>query len=689
MDYLDVVAAADGSLLCRVPETTRDSWHIVVVPASAGRKLPACLRMQASGDDARLENEVYLRDLPGGLGRVAVVYLRLDIEFLHFDLFERNVPKPAQIKLLRISRGAAALLLMAWHPLRFWRALRGAAGGWGDRSRAALYEVATRGSAPPSYAQWVDLFDRWEGPARARLLDSPRRSNWPRLSVVVFHAGKEGDGALAATLDGLKEQWVAVPHGIVAGTGDAARRALATALRDADSDYVVLVQAGERLAPHALALLGDEIARLDRPDAIFADEDGITRDGRRHGPLFKPEASHTLMLSGSLTRGIWAFRREHLEDEATAGSVWAETVWAETVRLETWLRLRERDPGLRTSRLPFVLTHRLSDAEAAPAMALADVVRQHLDRTALPARFEDRSFPLHVQFAMPRDGQAKVSIIIPTAARLPHVTQCLSGVLARTDYAAFELVIVVSQATPLTAEQEGILAPVLGDPRVRLVRLETASFNYSQANNYGASLSDGEFLCLLNDDVEPMRADWLAGMVGHLADPAAGIVGAKLFYRDRTIQHAGVVMGLGGVAEHVHRHLPYRKAGYGGRARLSQEFSAVTGACLLVRRSAFEAVGGLDEAYPIAFNDLDFCLKVRERGWSVIYSAETEMWHYESASLGHHFSGERAAAELMETDRMLARWHEVCAADPYHNPNLSLRRGNEWDLAFPPRITRP
>ncbi len=230
---------------------------------------------------------------------------------------------------------------------------------------------------------------------------------------------------------------------------------------------------------------------------------------------------------------------------------------------------------------------------------------------------------------------------------------------------------------------------MLADPRARVVVLDVAEFNYSKANNFGASVSDSEILCLLNDDVEPIEPRWLEFMVGHLSDPHVGAVGAKLIYPDGRVQHGGVIIGLAGLCEHAFRYLRRDEPGYWGRAILEQEMSAVTGAALLVRRNAFEAVDGLDESYAIAFNDVDFCLRMREKGWSIVFSAAAELRHYESVSLGYHFSGERAALEQIEVARMRQRWRSVCIADPFHNPNLRLTLGREWTIAFPPRVERP
>jgi GT2 family glycosyltransferase len=220
------------------------------------------------------------------------------------------------------------------------------------------------------------------------------------------------------------------------------------------------------------------------------------------------------------------------------------------------------------------------------------------------------------------------------------------------------------------------------------VKLPVERFNYSAANNFGARQTDAEFLCLLNDDVAPIASGWLEAMLGHFADPLVAAVGAKLLYENKTVQHGGIIVGLAGLAEHVNRGLPREAGGYAHRAVLNQEMSAVTGACLLTRRSAYEETGGMDEGFPIAFNDVDFCLKLRRAGHRIVFCAEAELIHYESLSLGHHFSGERAGLEREEVRRMRQRWASVVAEDPFHNPNLSLARGQEWRLAFPPRLRK-
>ena len=454
-------------------------------------------------------------------------------------------------------------------------------------------------------------------------------------------------------------------------------------MADLDCDYMVLMEAGEVLPDHALAVLADEVARLDGPSIVYADEDEITADNIRSRPQFKPQPNHALMLSGTLSRGVWLVRRDLLVGTGN------DVEWAEVLRLEIWLREYEAGRAATTCRLPYILTHRRSDTLAAPADALAHVVTNHFQRAEIPGKVLP-TWPLKVAIIAPPQDQPKVSIVVPSACRAPHVARCLAAVLSVTRYANFEVVVVVSQATPLDDRQTEMLRRLGQDARFRHVQIESLSFNYAAANNAGVAVSSGDMTCLLNDDVEPKDPDWLARMVGHLLDTRVGAVGARLDYPNGMIQHGGVIVGLAGLCEHANRFVPSSQPGYCWRAVVDQEVSAVTGACLLVRRTVFDAVGGLDAAYASAFNDVDFCLKIREAGHAIVLCATTRLIHYESLSFGRHYSGESAdEREAKDVNRMIARWSAVCEADPFHNPNLALQRGNEWALAFPPRVSKP
>ena len=637
--------------------------------------------------------ETYLRPTFGCARlRTGLLYLPDSAESLRVELFGNvSMPKETVLQLQPISRAVAAALIAMRHPFRLFRALVGGRGGLPGRLRAALSSLSA-GTASASYSSWIELFDTWCPVDHAGLLASPRRNSWPAIGVCVLSGVPGTDqrtncagstpGALKATeeVDWLiRSLW----YLIASWANPPVQCHLPTLLQNWIPSDVALLQAGEVLPSHALALLADQIVTLGRPPAVYADEDEITLNGTRHDPLFKPEPNHALMLSGTLSRGVWLVRRDLLSP-CTGDAV----RWAETLRLELWLLLYERGEAGNTRRVPFVLTHRRPDAQAAPPADLASVVSRHLGRMGMHAHLEAR-WPLRVEIIAEPKRQPKVSIVVPSACRRSHVLRCLRAVLAKTRYADFELVVVVAQETALDEQQCGILRVLSADPRFRYMNMKSTNFNYSAANNAAVGATAGSLVCLLNDDVEPRDPDWLARMVGHLLDPRVGVVGARLEYPNRLVQHGGVIMGVAGLCDHANQFLPANRAGYAWRGVLDQEVSAVTGACLLVRRELFDALGGLDESYASAFNDVDFCLRIREAGHSVVLCATTQLIHYESLSFGRHYAVETEDREVEDVRRMRARWAAVCAADPFHNPNLSLQRGNEWTFALPPRVDKP
>lgn len=612
--------------------------------------------------------------------RRALVFIPPDARRLRVRVFDpAHKPPSLAIACKPLSRFSAALTVARKHPLGLAAVVaRGIARdprGTPARLRIWLGLAATRATPAPSYAAWTRLFDSWAGTDHDHLLRSPRRPDWPRLEALVLHAGETP--ALRATCASIAASILPVATRLIGPD----RQGLTEALAGGDAEYCAILQAGELLPPHALALLADQAVSLGRPAILYADEDQLGRDGRRYAPQFKPAASRTLMLSGTLATGVWLIRRDHL----VAGASPESGAWAETLRLDAWLRLREAGRAAESCRVPFILTHRRADAERAPASTLAAVASAHLRRTGLPAAIRPGR-PLRLSFAAPRAARPRVTIVVPSACRSPHVRRCLSAVLARTDYAGFELLLVVTGRPPLDPRQRRMIDDLQSDRRVRLLLVEADRFNYATANNRGVAASDSPLVCLLNDDVAPDDPGWLAVLAGHLADPDVGVVGARLCYPDRTIQHAGIVLLPDGTGDHVHRFLSCRAPGYAWRARLSQEVSAVTGACLLTRRTLWTTLGGLDESYASAFNDVDYCLRAAEAGAKVVLAADATLTHAESLSFGKHYGPDEQARNQADRARIRARFPAVFGADPFHNPNLARSPGNCWRPAFPPRI---
>jgi GT2 family glycosyltransferase len=279
-----------------------------------------------------------------------------------------------------------------------------------------------------------------------------------------------------------------------------------------------------------------------------------------------------------------------------------------------------------------------------------------------------------------------VSLVVPTHDRVGLLRRAVDGILAKTDYRRFEIVIVDNNSSePETlAYFEEVTAR---DARVRVVG-HRMPFNFSAICNAGVQSARGEVVGLVNNDVDVIGAEWLAEMVSHAVRPEIGVVGAMLYYPNDTVQHAGVALGVGGVAGHMHKHMPRGTSGYVGRARLLQNVSAVTAACCLVRKSVYDEVGGLDERFEVAFNDVDFCLRVSEAGYRNLWTPYAELYHFESATRGSDRRPDEAARLAYETELMRRRFGDLIDHDPAYSPNLT-RETEDLTLAFPPRAVRP
>ena len=276
------------------------------------------------------------------------------------------------------------------------------------------------------------------------------------------------------------------------------------------------------------------------------------------------------------------------------------------------------------------------------------------------------------------------SLIIPTKNNVALLRQCINSILGKTSYPNYEILVVDNGSDQ--PETLDYLKTLTANPQIRVIR-DNYAFNYSALNNYAVTFAKGEILALVNDDIEVSEvasADWLTEMVSHALRPGVGAVGARLWYPNQTLQHAGMVL-VGGVARHVHKHLPKGEAGFNSRAVLTQNFSAVTGACLVVKKTLFEQVGGLnDQELAVGFNDVDFCLKLVEAGYRNVWTPYAELVHHESATRGQDHSPEKQRRAEKELRYMRKRWGDKLHVDPAYNPNLSDGR-DDMSFVWPPR----
>lgn len=364
------------------------------------------------------------------------------------------------------------------------------------------------------------------------------------------------------------------------------------------------------------------------------------------------------------------------------------------------LRAAERATPARIRHIPWVLYHwrwqgkqgSFSRARADEcAAAAARAVQEHLTRTGQAATVEVTPGAqrwLRVRRTVPTP-KPRVSVIVPTRDRADLVAQCADGVLGRTAYDPLELLIVDNGSEePAT---HALFDRLRQDPRVRVLDAP-GPFNFSALNNLAAAEARGEVLVLLNNDISMTGPDWLDEMIAQAVRPNVGAVGAKLYYPDRTLQHAGVVLGVGDVRRPVAGHL-YAGAGdgtgYQGHLALARNVSAVTAACLAIRTAVYDSVGGMDAAHlPVAFNDVDLCLKVRAAGYDIVWTPHAELFHHESASRGSDLAPEKVARFEREIGVMGDRWGPVLDADPFYGPVFDKRYTN-YRLGAPPDRTAP
>jgi GT2 family glycosyltransferase len=465
-----------------------------------------------------------------------------------------------------------------------------------------------------------------------------------------------------------------------------------TALALAEGEFVALMDHDDVLPPHALYVVAAELAAYPDADILYSDEDKIDESGARYDPYFKTDWNPDLMRAQNLVSHLGVYRRSLVEDvggfrEGYEGSQ----------DYDLALRASERTEPARIRHIPRILYHWRMFASAASfstrslpvaADAAQRALADHFARRGVAARVSPMpGAPRYsrVDYALP-DPPPRVSAIVPTRDRVDLLERCIDGLLHGTRYPDLEVLIVDNGSKePQTQRYFDGLAR---QKRVRILKFD-GPFNFSAINNEAVDAASGDIVAFVNNDIAVIADDWLLRMVAHATRPEIGAVGAKLFYGDDTIQHAGVVTGLGGVAGHLGKYLPRYYPGYFDRFLLTHDVSVVTAACLVMRRALFLEAGGFDaDNLAVAFNDVDLCLRLRERGYLNLMVPDAELYHLESASRGADMAPEKAARFNREDAYMHRRWGEILLRDPFYNPNLSLER-TDCSLAFPPRTTPP
>jgi O-antigen biosynthesis protein len=555
-----------------------------------------------------------------------------------------------------------------------------------------------------AYAEWCTLYDTLGGENLAALQQrATGLSKGPAIGLLLHQMPALADGqAMLQSLQGqLYPRWhlgVALAPGddaqlqrwwqgqaaqdprVTLHTAPASLNARCQALLDAAiAPWLAFTDGTDRWRAHALLVLAE--TAMARPDSqlIYADEDVLDADGQRSDPQFKPDWNPDLLLGHNYIGrpALWAAAhlRERRPFSGTEYAAWQH---------HTALRGTEGLPRAQITHVPQVLCHRnlaaLPDAQAATA-----AVQAHLDRCRIAALAESdaESAGVRVRFALPEPAPW-VTIVIPTRNGLGILRQCVQSILQKSSYPAYDIVIVDNGSDDPACLR--YLSSVSADARVS-VRRDERPFNFAALNNDAVAQARGEFVALVNNDVEVITPGWLEEMVSLASRPGVGAVGARLWYGDGTLQHGGVIIGLGGAAGHAMKWLPRSEPGPGGRAWRLQAYLAVTAACMVVRKSAYLKIGGMDaDAFAVAFNDVDFCLKLSAAGLRNLWTPYAELYHHESVSRGSDKDAAKLRRLRTEVAALQLRWQAWIARDPYYSPNLTLTR-EDFAPAEPPRVT--
>ena len=420
----------------------------------------------------------------------------------------------------------------------------------------------------------------------------------------------------------------------------------------------LLLNGGDFLANSAIYHLCEA---LKESDLVYCDTDEADNDGAKSSPRFLPSWNPELQYSTAyINSGVMLktslLKSLHISNQSTIAE------------LITALSLTKTDLLIHHKPLPLVHLSSLKENGLNTLKRVKKVIESH---TSAVVDFDEK-FSVN-RLCWPNSNPL-VSLIIPTKNGKALVKACVESILEKTIYRNYEILLIDNGSD----EQESIEYFKYLDTldKVRVLKYP-APFNYSAINNFGVEHAKGSILGLVNNDIEVISPDWLTYMVGHAEREDVGCVGAKLLYSDTRIQHAGVVLGYGGGAGHAHKNFPRFHKGYLNRIVATNNYSAVTAACLLVKRTHFNEVNGLNEkALSVAFNDVDFCLKVKGLGVNNVYCAEAELFHHESVSRGLDISPEKAARFNRELAYLQSTWSNFIANDPAYNPNLTLKREN-------------
>ncbi|MEB3335299.1 MAG: glycosyltransferase family 2 protein [Cyanobacteriota bacterium] len=446
--------------------------------------------------------------------------------------------------------------------------------------------------------------------------------------------------------------------------------------------WIVFLQTGDQLPPHSLKHFAFVIQAHQEAGVLYADEDRITAFGRRHSPQFKPAWNPDLLYSDSFYSHSWVIRADYCLRACKALSNKDEEPSLYALALEVTAKCK----GDQILHLPEILYHRLDRSKESRSSAqTAAILEAFFARHQNPLRVTFHQSGGHAVHWPLSDPPPLVSIIIPTRDHANLLRCCLTSLAEHSHGNPPTEIILIDNGSsePDTLEYLNTLGQ---QQNVRILR-RPGSFNYAALNNEAVTFARGELLALMNNDVEATHSGWLSTMAAHALRADIGAVGAKLMFDDGTIQHAGVLLGIGGVAGHAHKYLDAQAEGYQLRLQLTHNVSAVTAATLVIRREVFLEVGGFDaENFQVNYNDVDLCLRLLMAGYRNLYCPDAVLIHHESKSRGAPSTPEAYSRWQLERQAMVNRWGKLLEADPNYSPHLSLHEEN-LSLALRPYIS--
>ncbi|WP_175857772.1 glycosyltransferase family 2 protein [Burkholderia anthina] len=586
----------------------------------------------------------------------------------------------------------------------------------GVKSRIAWLRAGAPGIVDPNlYAEWIRRYDLLDDATRAVIRQRIDGFDNPPLISVVMPVYNPAPEWLAEAIDSIRGQLY--PHWELCiaddvSTDPAIRPLLEryasqdprikvkfraknghisaasnTALELVTGTWVALFDHDDLLPEHALYCVADAVVRDSSIRMIYSDEDKIDGAGKRREPYFKCDWNPDLFLSQNMFSHLGVYQKALLDEvggfrEGYEGSQ----------DYDLALRCVERAGAAAVRHIPRVLYHwrvhaesTASGTDAKPYAVVAGerALNDHFGRVGITGVAEYAGNGYRARYTLPEPAPL-VSLIIPTRNGLHLLRQCIKSIVGKTTYRNYEIVIIDNGSDE--PETLDYLASLKNEPRFRVLR-DDRPFNFAALCNSAVDVANGEIVGLINNDIEVISPEWLTEMVSIALQSGVGAVGAKLLYPNDTVQHAGVVLGLGGVAGHVHKHIPRGSFGYFGRASLISAFSAVTAACMIVRKSVYREVAGMNERdLSVAFNDIDFCIRLREAGYRHVWTPYAELYHHESATRGYEDDPVKQARFEREVEYMQRNWGALLGADPFYSPNLTLN-DEDFGLAWPSRAT--